>query len=130
MVIQVFINFYVEINIVMLFLKTASKYFMPGNLGVLLSPCNDCGTWVWHSDFIFTWTPNWLFTVDLDDEWTFPTDAKSDSTGKYTVYLLKSVSVNFDLHMDASQDTHESNAWINFFGQELGAHIWLKCSHV
>lgn len=44
MVIQVFINFYVEINIVMLFLKTASKNFRPGNLGVILSPSNDCGT--------------------------------------------------------------------------------------
>lgn len=103
MVIQVFINFYGEINIVMLFLKTASKSFMPGNLGVILSPINDCPY------------PFGLFTEDtkvdhhqrffrgLDDKWTFRTDAELASAGEYAVYFLKLISVNFDLHMDASQ---------------------------
>lgn len=61
---------------------------------------------------------------DLDDKWTFTTDAESDSTGEYTVDLLTSVSVHFDLHMDASQLPMSPTCEFFLFLDRSSVHIF------
>lgn len=102
MVIQVFINFYGEIYIVILFLKTASKKFMPGNLGLILFPSNKC-----HIPILIlheTPTDYSHYTLKLIIISTFCTDAESDSTSECLLNVyVEAKSVNFDQHMHASQ---------------------------